>query len=59
MNTYTDTTVKVNPEVQARRDAATVSFKEKAHRIYHQMNGVEAPCHNCGNISRSAKGFQI
>ena len=59
MNTYTDTTVKVSPEVQSRRDAATSTFKTKAHDLYHRMNGESAPCHNCGNIERSANGFQI
>lgn len=59
MNTFTDTTIKVHPEVQARRDAATISFKEKAHRLFHQVNGSDAPCHNCGNITRSANGFWI
>ena len=53
------TTVKISPHVQARRDAATVAFKEKAHTLYHRMNGESAPCHNCGNIERSARGFQI
>lgn len=59
MNTPTATTVNVSPEVQARRDAATVSFKAKAHDLYHRANGASAPCHNCGNVERSAKGFQI
>ena len=54
MNTHT-----VTPEVQARRDEATIAFKAKAHDLYHRMNGESAPCHNCGNIDRSAKGFQI
>lgn len=59
MNNTAATTVKVSPEVQARRDAATSSFKQKAHDLYHRMNGESAPCHNCGNIERSASGFQI
>ena len=46
MQNTTSTTVNVSPEVKARRDAATIAFKEKAHRLYHQMNGSNAPCHN-------------
>ena len=51
--------ITVTPEVQARRDAATISFKAKAHDLYHRLNGESAPCHNCGNIAKSANGFQI
>ena len=43
MNTTAATTVKVSPEVQARRDAATIAFKEKMHRMWHQVRGME-PC---------------
>ena len=54
MNTHT-----VTDEVQTRRDAATVAFKDKAHTYYHRINGESAPCHMCGNIAKGQKGFAL
>lgn len=53
------TAIKMDKATEQRRSAATIAFKEKAHRIYHERNGEDAPCHNCGNIERAARGFQI
>ena len=46
-------------EITARRTAATLAFRNRAHNLYHGRNGNTAPCHNCGNIARSSKGFQL
>lgn len=42
-----------------RRTSATNAFIERAHAIYHQTNGKAAPCHRCGNVAKSEKGFNL
>lgn len=37
------TTVKTSPDVQTRRDEATIALKEKMHRLWHQARAIE-PC---------------
>jgi uncharacterized protein (UPF0248 family) len=43
----------------ARREASTNQFVTKAHDLYHKANGTEAPCHRCGNVAKSEKGFNL
>lgn len=31
----------IDPEVQARRDAATIALKHKMHRLWHQIRKIE------------------
>jgi hypothetical protein len=49
-----------DPAVIARRNKATNAFKDRLHVLWHEHNGgKDAPCHRCGNIPRSASGFNV
>ena len=62
MNTHTDLfdIDPTDPQVIARRRTATIALKDRLHDAWHAHNGGEsAPCHRCGNIPRSAVGFNV
>jgi hypothetical protein len=48
-----------DPAVIARRNAATIDFKEKAHRLYHERNGADARCHRCGTAVVGKPAFNL